>query len=477
MSSDLRQFIDRVNDFGELKVVEGADWELEIGCITGQNIELKERPHVLLFDKIKGYPEGYRILTSFDATPSQVALILNLPSSQTKAELVAHLQKKLPEWELQASNFPPQVVTTGAVLENVLSGDDIDLFKFPTPRWMELDGGRYIGTGDAVITRDPDTGEVNLGTYRVQVHDRNTTGLHPSPGKHGRIHLEKYHQRGEACPVAVSLGHHPLIFSVARIAVAEATEYGLMGAIRQEPIKVLKEEITGLPIPADSEIVIAGWIPAGKTRTEGPFGEWTGYYASKERPAPVIEVERIYHRNNPILLGHPNDRPGRMAKCFGQAVRSANLYNEIVKNGVPDVKGVWMSDVGLQQLIIISIKQRYAGHAKQAGMLASQCREGAYMGRYVIVVDDDIDPTNIEDVLWALCTRSDPEKDIDIIRRAWSTPLDPIIRKPTNAYINSRAIIDACKPYEWIDEFPEDIKTSPELIEKVKEKWGDVLEV
>ena len=210
---------------------------------------------------------------------------------------------------------------------------------------------------------------------------------------------------------------------------------------------------------------------------EGPFGEWTGYYASKERAAPIVEVERIYYRNEPILVGAPPFRPPAEGALFAVVKSSALLWNNLVKSGVPDVKGVWMSEVGYQQFVIVSIKQRYPGHARQTAFLASQNRPAAYHGRYVIVVDDDIDPSDLQQVLWALCTRSDPEKDIDIIRRAWSTPLDTMIRKPTNAYFNSRAIIDACKPYEWIEEFPEDIKISRELVEEVKKKWGAILDL
>jgi UbiD family decarboxylase len=134
-----------------------------------------------------------------------------------------------------------------------------------------------------------------------------------------------------------------------------------------------------------------------------------------------------------------------------------------------------MSEVGHQQFVIVSIKQRYPGHARQTAFHASQNRPSAYHGRYVIVVDDDIDPSDLQQVMWALCARSDPEKDIDIIRRAWSTPLDTMIRKPTNAYFSSRAIIDACKPYEWIEEFPEDIKMGSEMEEKIRSKWGAML--
>jgi UbiD family decarboxylase len=474
MAEDLRQWLEKAEHMGQLRNIDGLDWDLEIGAASALNAKRKNCP-ALLFDNIGGYPPGYRVLTCSTSSPSLVALAMNLPQGCTDLELSDVLRERFPMWENDLDKYPPQMVETGPILENVHSADEVDLFEFPAPKWNEQDGGRYIGTGCAIVTRDLDTGLANLGTYRVMVQDSKTTGLYISPGKHGRIHYEKYHARGEPCPVAVSVGHHPLLFRVACIEVAPDSEFKLAGAISEGPVRTIKEEITGLPIPADSEIVIAGWCPPGKMKEEGPFGEWTGYYASKERPAPVIEVERIYHRNDPIILGSRCDRPPHEETYFHVLVKSAMLQDELIKAGVPDVKGVWLSQSGLYQLIVVSIKQRYSGHVKQAAFLASQGRIGSYMGRYVIVVDEDIDPTNINDVLWALCTRSDPEKDIDIIRRARSSALDPMIRKPSTDFSNSRAIIDACKPYDWIDEFPREIKTSPELVKMVKEKWGHEL--
>lgn len=133
-----------------------------------------------------------------------------------------------------------------------------------------------------------------------------------------------------------------------------------------------------------------------------------------------------------------------------------------------------MNEIGQQQFIIISLKQRYAGHAKQAAMLAAQSRL-APLGKYCVVVDEDIDPTNLQDVLWAICTRSDPAKNINFITRAWSSPLDTTIRKPADAFLNSRAVIEACKPYEWINDFPQSISISPELERKVMSRWGKLL--
>ncbi len=149
------------------------------------------------------------------------------------------------------------------------------------------------------------------------------------------------------------------------------------------------------------------------------------------------------------------------------------MHNLLVKNGIPGIRGVWLSELGgVRFLLVISIKQKYAGHAKQAALFASQSRLGAFMGRYVIVVDEDIDPTDLQDVLWALFTRSDPEKDIDIIRGAWSGPLDTMIRQPADGFFNSVAIINACKPYERIEEFPQAIEVSRELRERIAKKWG-----
>ncbi len=470
-SEDLRDWLAKVDSMGELKRIDGADWNLEISYFADPKVS-SNLTSAFLFDNIKGYPSGYRVVSPRLVTPRQVALTLNLPEGPPM-ELVDAVRQRLLQREASLDEFPPKVVRSGSVLENMHSGDDVNLFEFPVPKWHVLDVGRYIGTEDAVITRDPDTGVVNLGTYRVMVHDEKTTGLFIAPGHHGRLHYEKYHARGQACPVAVSVGHHPLFFAIACSNLV-GCEYNWMGAIRGEPIDVVTEEVTGLPIPADSEIVIAGWCPPNKTREEGPFGEWTGYYGSGQRPAPIIEVERIYHRNNPIMLVHCPRRPQLGHSPLTKLViDNALIYSELINHGIPDVRGVWQSMSGLTTIIIVSIKQRYAGHAKRVGLLASQSNT-LQQGRYVIVVDEDIDPSNIEDVLWALGFRSDPEKDIDIIRRCRTEPLDPL-HVPGTPLFASMAIIDACRPYERLDDFPKDSEVSPELTKKFKKKWKGVI--
>ena len=474
MEDDLRDWLQKAEAIGKLKKLDGADWDSEIGTVTALSL-LKPDCPAILFDNIKSYPKGYRILTCTGSTASLVALTLNLPITDSDLELLATLRKKIPQWQINMDKFNPEVVSTGPVLENILSRDEVDLFRFPVPKWHALDGGRYIGTGHAVITKDPETGDINLGTYRLQALDKKTTGWFMMPNQHGDIHRVKYHDKGERCPIAVSIGHHPLIYRVASVELPIGSEYKFIGAVRGERVKFITEEITGLPIPADSEIVLAGWCPPNVYRTEGPFGEWTGYYG-RQGQTPIIEVERIYYRNDPIIVGSPPGRPPSSDSAYFRSLfRSAKLHDELIRAGIPDIKGVWLTkETNGPLFIVVSLKQRFAGHAKQAALLVSQFRTSGRQGRYVVVVDEDIDPTNIAEVLWAICSRADPYEDIDIIRGVPSDQLDPRIPRDAKALVNSRAIINACKPYEWKDDYPIAVDLEPGIVERVRRKWKGI---
>ncbi|HSF56584.1 MAG TPA: UbiD family decarboxylase, partial [Candidatus Binatia bacterium] len=206
---DLRDWLTLVDSIGELKRIEGADWNLEIGTIA--ELIYRERPGVipaLLFDNIQGYPQGFRILFGQQLSLRRLALILGLPLEANALGLVDLFRQKLSMLE----PLPPRIVDHGAVLENRLSGEDVDLFKFPVPLIHELDGGRFIGTACIAITRDPDEGWVNLGTYRAMAHDSRRMGLFTSSvSKHGRIHMEKYFRARKPCPVVVCVGQDPLL--------------------------------------------------------------------------------------------------------------------------------------------------------------------------------------------------------------------------------------------------------------------------
>ena len=470
---DLRFWIDYLDKVGELERIDGADWDLEIGGLTGLLCRKAGGP-ALLFDRIKGYPEGFRLLTCSMLTPSRVAISLGLPPDTSDKELIGMLRTRVPQWESSLDKFPPKVVKSGPVLDNVLSGKEVDLLRFPVPIWHEDDGGRYIGTGDAFITMDPDTGAVNLGAYRVMVSDARRVTFHIQPTKDGFAHMAKYHRRGKPCPVAISVGHHPLLLGIAGHKFPEGTEYRYIGAIAGEPVEVIEEEVTGLPIPAGSEMVLVGWCPPdGESGPEGPFGEFTGYYGEARR-SQFIHIERVYFRDNPIILGAPPGRDPSETSLFGGLLTSVMLENRLRKSGMSGVKGVYTHRISGNFFITVSVAQQYAGHARQIGLKLASERVG---GRYVVVVDDDIDVTRIDDVLWAISTRSNPERSIDILRYLPTSLLDPAVRKPADAFFTSRAVIDACRPYEWRKDFPKVVQFSPEMELKTRDKWGSTLDL
>lgn len=468
---DLRQWLASTNAIGQLRVLEGVDAEENIGRITEMLHHTDESPAVL-FDNIPGFPRGYRVLVNTLGARPRLALSLGLRTDIGVWELVD-------EWERQLNTvvpLPVSIVGSGPITENVLEGSDIDLFKFPTPLWHKEDGGRYIGTGNAVITRDPDSSWINIGTYRSMLHDRNHVGLYISPGKHGIIHRDKYFERGEPMPVVMLVGMAPIQFLASSLEIPNGvSELEWVGGVLGSPVECIKGKYTDLPIPAGAEIAIEGFVHKNDTKMEGPFGEWTGYYASASRLEPVIEVKAVYHRSNPILLGCPPEKPPYEAHRYQQYLRSANLRREVRAAGVPDVTAAWTHSVGGCRLFnVIAIKQRYPGHSRQAGHVAAMCRQGAYLGRYVVVVDDDIDVTDLNEVVWAMCTRSDPERDFDFISRAWSGALDPAI-EPGKKGFNSRVIIDATRPFEWRDKFPPAIGPEPKEKQLTRDRWSWIM--
>ncbi len=471
---DLRPFISRLDELKELQTVEGADWDLEIGTITELSAERKGP--ALMFDCIKGYPPGYRVVSNLIATPRRLAAAFGFPADVPDVELVRLLKDKFKE--LRPAQ--PVYVSKGPILENVFGEGDIDLLKFPTPKWHEHDGGRYLGTGDMVIMKDPKGGWVNVGTYRAQLHDRNTLGLYISPGHQGRIIRDSYWAEGKSCPVAIVFGAHPLVWMPSFLGFPWGTEeFAMAGGLLGEPVPLITGEYTGLPIPAHAEIVVEGDCPPPQveSRKEGPFGEWPGYYGSGERPEPVVKVKRIMHRKDPIIMGCPPLKPpgGGIATYL---MRASNIWSELERLGIPGIKGVWNMRSGASHLLtVVSIEQKYAGHAKQVAMAAMSGVEGAYLGRFCIVVDEDIDPTNDEDVLWAMATRCDPATSIDIITGCWSSSVDPAIspeRKAKGDLTTSRAVVTACRPYHWRKEFPRVNRASDELRNRVLKKWPDL---
>jgi UbiD family decarboxylase len=465
---DLRDWLAIVDDMGQLAMLDGAHWDLEIGGITDLVCKSHDLRPALLFDEIVDYPRGYRVLTSSLNSMRRLALTCGLPLDIGDVEFVR-------VWASHARAIAPlaaEVVDSGPVLQNVCEGQAIDLWRFPSPRWHEFDGGRYIGTAPLVITRDPDTSELNVGCYRVMVYDERTLGVQIATIHGGHDHRSKWFARGEPCPVVLCFGQDPLLFMASATPLRPGqNEFEWAGGLRGAPIGVIDGSVTGLPIPAAAEIAVEGFFVADDVRPEGPFGEFTGYYAGGERPQPALHVKRVLHRDDPIILGAPRGRPPDDPTFWQTRQRASTIWAALEAAGVPDVQGVWCHHPNSDLFTVISIKQRYAGHPRQAGLIAQQSAAGLGLGRWTVVVDEDIDPSNIDDVLWAIGTRADPERAIEITRYATTTALDAA-KPPGNRIHSSRCVIEACRPWEWRDQFPRVAETSPELAAQIREKWS-----
>jgi UbiD family decarboxylase len=470
MYQDLRDFIAEVDRLGALRRIEGADPCFELGGITEVAAALPDCP-ALLFDRIKGYAPGFRVFTNATVSPQRAALALGLdPSLRPLDALKAWMAKRQ-----SLTPRKPAMISDVPVLENSFADGKVDLTTLPAPYWHKNDGGPYIGSGSIVIMRDPDGGWINASIYRVQVHGKTKVTIQfDHQGRHGAIIARKYWDQGKPCLIAVVNGMDPALFIAGfEYLPAGASEYDFAGAIKGAPIEVFAGPITGLPLPARAEIILEGeLLPMNQeSLPEGPFGEFTGYYASAKRPCPVMQVTAIHHRNDPILLGSPPMKPPRFH--FGLPFRAASIWSNLETGGVTDVVGVWQHVA--QLMTVVALKQRYDGHAKRAAMIAAA---NSYMGRLVVVVDDDVDPSNLADVMWAITTRCEPSEQIDIVRNAWSSALDPRIppeEKARGVTSHSKVIIDACRPFAWIDKFPPTSALSQDEARAIEEKWGGVL--
>ncbi len=478
MFGSLRDFIEKCRTEGQLKEVAGAHWDLELGIITEIEAHSPE-PSMILFDKIGDYPAGYRIAANLFASPKRLPWVLGFADLKDFNQ-IALIQAWRERMRDGVRLLPPVEVNDAPVKENIRLGEEVNLWDFPVPKWHELDGGRYIGTGDLVINRDPDSGWVNLGTYRVQVQDKATVTIHMSPGRHCELIAAKYWNKGQGCPVAISCGHDPALWAGSSFQVQEGvSEYDWVGWLRRAPVEVTQGVVTGLPVPATAEIVLEGDFlpPDAALMPEGPFGEWPGHYGKGRRGgrAPIVKVKGIMHRNNPIILGSPPLLFAEHDICTPVS-RAAGIWDELDRQ-VPGVKGVAIIKEMGPYNVVVSLEQKYTGHAKQAAMAVAGCRMGGYMAKYIVIVDDDIDPSDIREVLWAISSRTDPEVSIDIIRGCWGSQTDPFLspqKRAVQDYTHGTAIIMACKPFHWIKEFPPTIKTSPQLLKDVKEKWKKV---
>jgi UbiD family decarboxylase len=470
---DLREWLSRVEALGELvRVREPVSPDEEMSAVS--YLVAKQQPSpAVLFERAAGFeasPFGARLLWNIlGPSRRRIALTLEEPPDTPAVELIRRVKDKLKR------RIAPREVREAPLYEHTLTGKDIDLERLPIPRHWPLDGGRYAGTGDVVITRDPDSGYLNLGTYRMMLQGTSQVGLYLSPGKDARLHITRAWEKGQAIHVAAAWGIDPLFMLVgSQTFPKNVSEYEFAGGIKGEAIPVVRGKATDLLLPANAELVVEGIVRPNSVKAEGPFGEFPGYYGRPEAGAPLVEVTAVHYRSQPILTNAlMADYPSCEQSGFFSIIRSAKIWDDLDKLGIPGVCGVYShpAAAGGFGMTVLSLEQRYAGHAAQALALAAQVPGGAYYTKWIIAVDEDVDPTDIDQVIWALASRCNPVDDIDILRNTWSTWLDPTQNPPEKRPYGSKALINACKDHRHLPVFSKRTALRREVYDRIAARW------
>ena len=481
---DLRQWLEAVDEIGELvRVSEPVNRDQEMSAI-GYLLAKQEPSPTVMFEKTKDFENdgiGARLLWNL-AGPSlkRIAITLGEDVDTATLDLIRKVKAKL------MKRIPPREVLTeeAPVFENTLLGEDIDLDQLPIPMHWPLDGGRYPGTADCVITRDPESGYLNVGTYRMMQQGKRAAGLYLSPGKDARLHIERSWEKGEPIEVAAAWGVDPIFMLVGSQGFPKnISEYEFIGGIRDQAVSVVKGKTTDLLIPANAELVIEGILKPGSMKLEGPFGEFTGYYGRPEGEAPLVEITALHHRSQPIMTNAlMADYPSCEQSGFFAIIRSARVWNDFDKLGIPGIEGVYChpAAAGGWGMTVVSLEQRYAGHAAQVLALAAQVPGGAYYTKWIIVVDEDVDVHNFTEVMHTVGARWQPYQATEIIEKAGAMGGDP--SSPTRGS-GSRVVIDATR--KRTDEGGPEVYAKmnrecllaekPDILSHINDKWGDLI--
>ena len=447
MYKDLRGFIKQVDELGALRRVRGADPKFELGGITEVAAGTAECP-ALLFDRIKGYERGVRVFTNATTTAQRAALALGIdPGLKPLDALKAWMKKR----QTLAPQRPVDV-DKAAFDDNVMRGKNVDMTKLPAPYWHRKDGGPYIGSGSIVIMRDPDGGWINASIYRIQVHGKNkVTVQFDHQGRHGAIIAKKYWDRGKTCPVAVVNGEDPALFIAGFEYLPDGqSEYDFAGSIKGAPFETMRGPLTGLPLPALAEIILKASLAREQKHAAG---------------RPVRRVHRRLRHRCAARAGDAGERglSSRRSDPAGLAADEAAAIP--FRAAVPRRLDLEQPGDGRRHRRGRRLAARRAAHDRgrdppalcrprqRAALIAAA---NSYMGRLVVVVDEDVDPSNLADVMWAITTRCEPAEQIDIVRNAGSSALDPRIPdefKQAGITSHSKAIIEAVRPFGWKDRY------------------------
>ncbi|MCL5736759.1 MAG: UbiD family decarboxylase [Actinobacteria bacterium] len=468
---DLREWIAACESEGELKRVKPeVDWELEIGHIATLN-ERAGGP-ALLFEKVKGY--DIPVLASTLSTAKRLAITCGRPTSYTICDLAR-------EWKdvIRQNKLVPPVEIRGEipVMYDVIEGDKVNVYDIPSPRLYPQDGGRYLALACNFITRDPETGWVNLGTYRGMVMDEKAVGANMmGKAKHGRIHIDKTLKTGTKMSAALYCGcdmSHLVVGST--MVPAQQDEYSVIGAMIGEPVEVFTSDLTGLPLPAHAEFILEGEIDLDPAsfRPEGPLGEYVGYYgASGEGTRPWLNVKRIYRRKDPIFVISTVGRPVGDAHMINSIGRTAYLWADLETMKVPGIQSVYCPPEAAGRFwAIVSAKITHPAGAERVAEAVSCSPTGHFGMKGIIVVDADVPADDMAGVWWSLACRYDPGNDTQIINKMRPTPFDPALPAGAKA-VGSKILIDATTPVEW-EKKPRLVELDETTTKTVLERWLD----
>lgn len=457
--ADMRDWIKWLEEHDQLRRVKAkVDWDLEIGGLA-RAVQTMEGP-ALLFENIKGHEKtrGRKLFIGGLASYPRIAAMLGLPMNASMSEIINRCRRVLRE------QVRPIMVSTGPVKENIVTGSDINLYEFPVPRWHHLDGGRYIDTFAGVVTKDPETGEVNVGMYRGMIVGKDKIAKLLVLAQHWGQHFLKYQAMGKPMPVAIVYGWDDAMPFCACSPIPHRgfSEWDIIGAIRGEPVQLVKCETVDLEVPASAEIVVEGTISADPAtfEMEGPFGEYTGWCEGKATPKPVVQVQCITHRNDPIFRGSAEGAragmPNEDTHIFATSL-SAVAWNVLDDAGVRGITDVWCTPITMGTTTIVQIHKQFRGHAQQvAGALWSSSASNWFY-KTIIVVEEDIDIRSWEDVDWAIAYRVNAGEpgDLTIFGPTGGSVLDPSTRREDRDPILygtgkwHRVLIDATRNWDF----------------------------
>jgi 4-hydroxy-3-polyprenylbenzoate decarboxylase len=466
---DMREFIVRLEKEGEAqRINDEMDWNLEVGAMLRRSNEA--RLPAPFFQKVKDYP-GHRIFGSPLSNHRRIAIAMGIDPNITVKELIEEYLKK------SKQAIKPIVVKDGPCKENIVLGDKVDLFAFPVPFVHEGDGGRFIGTWHVDIAKDLNTGWVNWGMHRHMVHNKNTIGIESSPHTHiGQVFTQQYEPRKQTMEIAIVIGAEPVShFCAASPIPFGVSEVEVVGAMRGEPLDLIKCETVDLFVPATAEIVIEGEMRPGERMVEGPFGEYTGYSVSRVRPAPVVHVRAITYRNDPILtmtcVGMPVDE-----SAANKEIAFAGSFLEALRTRGLPVTAVSMPPELCGMLSVVAVKKSSENIASEVAHVVWATQKGRIIPM-VIVVDSNVDVFNIAEVFHALATKCHPFKGIVRLEHEVGSIYQPWANEYEQKYrIGAKAYFDCTWPLEWD---PKDVpqRTSflesypAEIQQKVLDTW------